>query len=242
MGSTLKLVSVLLSLILFISVLSISGNEAQASTSLNYVTTAKTPLKASKSSKSKTLVTIKKGVKFQSNYKKGNWTQIVYKSKTGWVINKSLKKYSAGKGKVSGAITWQYNQYIGTKADVGADIVAFPIGGFKKIKVENVFSATVSNSIANKYGLFSTRVNGFGNYSLSLPEGKYYILIKSSKTTRNPDEKISSYVRTIMKKYTTNFKDDSILGLHIYNHKIEKITIKKGDTVDISKDWGYTYF
>lgn len=237
-----RLVSILLMSVLFISVLSFNSNEAKAVSTVNYLTTTKTALKASTSSKSKTLVIIKKGVKLQSNYKKGNWTQIVYKSKTGWVTNKTLKKYTAGKGKVNGVITWQYNEYVGTKADVGADVVAFPIGGFKKIKIEDVYSATISNSFANKNGLYSTEVNGFGNYSLTLPEGQYYILIKSAKTTRNPDEPVSSYVKSVMKKYSTNFKNDSILGLHIYNHMIEKVTIKKGVTVDISNDWGYTYF
>ncbi|WP_286231329.1 hypothetical protein [Neobacillus mesonae] len=236
-----KVVSYILMLVVFVSILSFNTNNVQAAAAVTYSTTAKTAMKSSPSSKSKTILNVSKGVKLQSNYRKGTWTQVNYKNKIGWISNSKLKKVNVGKGELKGTITWQYNEYIGTKPDVGASVLIFPQGGFKKVTAQNIIKVMDGKSNGSTYGVYYTTVDGFGNYSLSLPEGKYHVVFISLKTTRNYNKPVSSNTIKIMGTYINNFKGTEF-GMEIYNHQIKSITIKKGVTYNFSKDWGYTYF
>lgn len=235
-----KILSFILMSVLFVFTLTFNTNNAQAAVSVTYSTTANTPMKASTSNSSKTLLNVKKGVKLQSNYKKGNWTQVNFKNKIGWIANNKLKKVNVGKGSLKGTITWQYNNYVGTKPDVGANVLVFPQGGFKKVTASNLVSVMNGKASGSKYGVYYADVDGYGNYSFSLPEGKYHVVFISLKTTRNFNNPVSSSIIKIMGTYVNGFKGTEF-GMNLFNHQIKSITIKKGETINLSKDWGNTY-
>lgn len=161
------------------------------------------------------------------------------------ILTPEVRNKLVGNGTLQGSITWQYNKFIGTKPDINAHIIAFPKQYFSQTRIDYLALSSTSPSYAKNAGFFSTTVNGFGNYTLPLPSGKYYILIKSHNTTRNSNESIDNYVKSIMKKNVVDFTTNSNIydfGLNNYNHDIWEIEIKKGEIIDISKDWGYTYF
>lgn len=146
-----------------------------------------------------------------------------------------------GSGTLQGNITWQYNRYIGTKPDVGSYVIAFSKWEPSTLSTSDLVSMLNEGSANAEYGIYFTQVDGFGNYSLPLASGKYDILIISMKTTRDYNQPVPDNVVNMMNKYLYDFKSTD-LGLNLSNHLIKYITITKGETYTLSKDWGYTYF
>lgn len=157
-------------------------------------------------------------------------------------LSKEIRNKLVGNGTLQGSITWQYNKYIGTKPDIGAKVIAFPKWRLEWISIEDLALSAESPSYAKGKGIYSTKVDGFGNYTLALPSGEYYILIRSLKTTRNPNEQLNTNVMETISLCTYGFSETNSFGLYLFNSMSEEIYITKGETYTISKDWGYTYF
>ena len=150
-----------------------------------------------------------------------------------------------GYGSVKGNITWQYNRYVGTKADVGAEIYLIPLdfnikgGGNEKL---SRFMDTKGHN-----GVYYGKVDGFGQYNIdNVPTGKYMILIKSDNTNDAMRfENETGWNRTVnelMGQFLTDKELDkfkTFLGFDSYITEI--IEIQNGESKIISYDFGYTY-
>lgn len=183
------------------------------------------------------------GNKYLNLYKVGKNLYIAKSKNVKYTyLSKEIRNKLVGNGTLQGTITWQYNKYIGTKPDVGANVIAFPKWNLEFISMNDLTLSAESPSYAKKKGIYTTKVDGFGNYNLTLPAGGYYILIKSAKTTRNPNDQLDDNVLNTIVSCTDGFIDTNNFGLYWYNSISEEIHITKGETYTLSKDWGYTYF
>lgn len=150
-----------------------------------------------------------------------------------------------GYGFVKGNVTWQYNNYIGTKADVGAIVYLIPLDFSIKGGDNNKLSMFMDTKGNN--GVYFAKVDGFGQYTLdNIPTGKYRIFIKSENTTsafRFEDEAswnktINNLMGDILNK-TELDKFKTFLGFDDFY--TEEIEITNDKTNNISYDFGYTY-
>ena len=144
-------------------------------------------------------------------------------------------------GSVTGVITWQYNKYVGTKADVGAQVFLIQKN---KLPLEED-SSTFWGFHTDDPTVLSTTVDGMGNYYFdNVPAGDYYILIISKATTAMPAiaELECTLVTSCLKGLVATKGLEVITDrLALYNGYIDDVTVENGKTVRISKDWGYTY-
>jgi hypothetical protein len=144
-------------------------------------------------------------------------------------------------GNISGYITWQYNYYIGTKADVGADVALIPTN--LKSKGDNeLFALTLSAIPQGSDGIYSTEADGYGKYVLDdVPAGEYLLLVQSNNT--NSDLTVDQYT---ISKLKTHFTDQEVeyltLKLKLKKYYIKTIEIKENKTITESHDFGFTYF
>ena len=151
---------------------------------------------------------------------------------------------SIGQGNLKGAITWQYNYYVGTKPDVGAKIYLIPYNYKVGTLSEDYESSFAIGTPYEKYNLYVVEANGYGNYELNdINTGKYYLIICSEKTIRNISEPleddfmISEFIKPLFKDWDTV----SLFMFGIDKYDISTITIEKGKTKDYSYDFGFTY-
>ncbi|MDX1806603.1 MAG: S-layer homology domain-containing protein [Paenisporosarcina sp.] len=148
----------------------------------------------------------------------------------------------SGVGTVKGSVTWQYNDFIGTKPDVGAKVFLIP-NGFKHTNFTDLNLFTMIGSIPKLSNLHYAKVDGFGYYELNdVPAGDYTIIITSKNTTRNPDSDIM--VKLVLEKLLgpTNYALFELFNLKINKHEWYSIEVKKDRTLNVSKDFGNTYY
>jgi hypothetical protein len=148
-----------------------------------------------------------------------------------------------GFGGVKGDITWQYNDFIGTKPDVGAEIFLIPADfNPSKISQNSLKSYILAGIIPPSSNLFYAKANGYGRYEINkVPVGKYYLVISSAKTNRNPDDEI--YIKELLKsRLGSSYQDFENFHLEFPKHDLETITIEKDAVLDVSHDFGNTYF
>lgn len=144
-------------------------------------------------------------------------------------------------GSIKGLLTWQYNEYVGTKPDVGATVALIPYTTKKKI--DNDFFALMGYVITQgENGIYSGKADGNGNYIIDdVPAGKYWMLIRSKKTYS--DMKIYSDDQAVLKKiFSSSTWNKLENSLKINQYRLSTITIKKDKTITESYDFGYSYF
>ncbi|WP_052344229.1 S-layer homology domain-containing protein [Bacillus ndiopicus] len=147
-------------------------------------------------------------------------------------------------GALKGTVTWQYNQYIGTRADVDARIFMIPTN-YNYKNHEDAMSLFVLGIAIEESGILSAKANGYGQYEISdIPVGEYFVIIASKNTRRNPDEPIDSYLKTELSRLigadnSAKFERSQLL---FQKHTYSTIKIEKDRTKDFSRDFGYTYF
>lgn len=146
-----------------------------------------------------------------------------------------------GNGSIKGVITWQYNNFVGTKPDNGANIVL--ISKNKDKNSDNVaFTLTLKQNPNGKNEIYTAEADGYGNYEMDdVPVGQYYLLIKSNKTNSNMtiDDNTASILQGLFSENDWN-KLQNTLKLNKYLLKTEEIKTNK--TIIESYDFGYTYF
>lgn len=176
----------------------------------------------------------------KNNTKKSNNAA---KSSNTTKLSNTAKK-DLGYGTVKGTVTWQYNKFIGTKPDVDAKVFLIPTD-FNYKSNKKSLDLFVLGIADGENGLFVGKVNGYGGYEIpDVPVGEYLAIIVSKKTTRNFEEDLSTYTVNTIKNLIgveayTNFE---LFNLDLYKHTLSEIEIKKDKTLDLSHDFGYTYF
>jgi hypothetical protein len=148
-------------------------------------------------------------------------------------------------GSIKGNVTWQYNKYIGTKADTGAYVALIPPDNtsLKGIDHKN-FSLLMLNT---NDGIYTANVDGFGQYVINnVPVGQYQILVVSKNTTSGVRFENADTWETAVNGLFSSFLSDSELenikvaiGYKSYN--TSTVEIKSGQETTYSYDFGYTY-
>ena len=143
------------------------------------------------------------------SYERQGW----YESKEEALLG-SLVYDKTKTGSLTGVITYQYNDYVGTRADVGAKVLLMQINHIPTNKDES--------NIGGMYNIFgdptvySSEVDGFGHYYFdNVPAGKYFLLILSKETNQSPA------FQEINKRFI-----DSMLGKVISTEACERLKLK----------------
>ncbi|OUQ86797.1 hypothetical protein B5G50_19095 [Brevibacillus brevis] len=146
------------------------------------------------------------------------------------------------KGALKGTITWQYNEFVGTKPDVNARIYLIRTD-FDKNTITDEEEVVFAAGLAPKNsGLYVVKANGYGNYEIgNLPVGEYHILVASAKTNRNTDLPVDEYPISKLKPYIRMWDEFILMSLMTNQYKVATITIEENQTLDFSHDFGNTY-
>ncbi|MED1800828.1 hypothetical protein [Brevibacillus porteri] len=147
------------------------------------------------------------------------------------------------KGALKGTITWQYNDFVGTKPDVNARIYLIPTDFDKNTITDLEEGMFAYDTIAPKgSGLYAAKANGYGNYEIgNVPAGEYHILVVSKQTIRNVQEPVDDLTAYTLNPYVRDWENFEAATFLLYKHVLSKITIEENQTLDFSHDFGNTY-
>ncbi|TQR39104.1 hypothetical protein [Brevibacillus brevis] len=147
------------------------------------------------------------------------------------------------KGALKGTITWQYNDFVGTKPDVNARIYLIPTDFDKNTITDLEESTFLYETIAPKGSrLYAAKANGYGNYEIgNVPAGEYHILVVSKQTIRNLQEPVDDLTAYTLNPYVRDWESFEAATFLLYKHVLSKVTIEENQTLDFSHDFGNTY-
>ena len=143
-------------------------------------------------------------------------------------------------GSIKGAITWQYNNFVGTKGDVGAKIELIPESfDINNITVDEESAWVVGDRVPKESNIFIAHADGYGNYEINgVPSGTYMLLIVSNKTTRDFYVEPS---KSPFEQYMRDWKNFKLCMLSVNKYTYRYVTIREGITSVESYDFGNTY-
>lgn len=143
-------------------------------------------------------------------------------------------------GSIKGNITWQYNRYIGTKADTGAKIALIPTNLSNKSE-NSFFALLLQQNPQGKDGIYTAKADGYGTYEIQdVPAGEYYLLISSNNT--RSDMKIYTFDEERLKKLFSEKDWNKLkMPLKLNKYELKAIKIEENKTIIQSYDFGYTY-
>lgn len=138
-------------------------------------------------------------------------------------------------GTVKGCITYQYNEAIGTRGDVGADILLIP-----KDLPEGSLNRINAIAFTNlPDGCLHTEADGNGNYIFqNVPAGRYMLVIRSKNT--RCEENTMFDVALFYSYFDAEGQKRLLEGFE--NYESSWITVSGGEETVYSHDFGYTYF
>lgn len=150
-----------------------------------------------------------------------------------------------GYGSVKGNITWQYNKFIGTKPDTGANVFLIPLDYNIKGGDNRDLASTLDHKGHN--GVYRAKVDGLGQYIFdSVPSGNYRIVTISHNTTEAyrfwDEDGWKKSIQDFMGCFLTDSELDKFMKMVTYNSIVyDDIKIENGQTITHSFDFGYTY-
>lgn len=141
-------------------------------------------------------------------------------------------------GKVSGKITYKYNNYVGNRGDTGATIMLI-----------SKDTESLDDGVALGFtsylpdGCFGTKADGDGNYSFDgVPVGDYYVVVISRNTNKKSStasEYDWGYGVCLM--FSENGRENALLSARVNKIDWSSISVKDGQTTTFSHDFGITY-
>lgn len=141
-------------------------------------------------------------------------------------------------GKVTGTVTYKYNNYVGNKADTGALVILV-----SKSVTTLPDSLGLGLTSGLPEGCYGKKVDGSGNYTFdNVPTGEYYLIIISKNTNENMD-RVSGYGSWGGAYYlfSDKGKENALLNAKLYKTRTTSITVSDGQTTTYSYDFGITY-
>jgi len=141
-------------------------------------------------------------------------------------------------GKVTGEVTYKYNDYVGSKPDTGAQMLL--ISKAVTSLPDNLAYGTTSDL---PEGCYATKVSGGGNYTFNnIPVGEYVLIFISKNTTPNPATAAGFYNWGITVYDMFSEEGQKRASDYAKLHKIHNIdiTVTEGE-VTYSHDFGITY-
>ena len=154
-------------------------------------------------------------------------------------------------GSVTGNVTYYYNKFQGNKPDTGTMVFLISkTGSAKNMPVMDSYVIWSTESLMKQYesyGIYTTKVDGSGNYTFNnIPTGDYLIFMYSSKTTSGTafDNK-EAYVNRIASSVSNyvNETNAQYLGQIVGYKKYHtgNVTVSNNQTITESYDFGITY-
>lgn len=146
-----------------------------------------------------------------------------------------------GYGSVEGVVTWQYNDFVGTKGDVNAKIFLVPTTvDFSLVSLEDVQNFFTEGYALTNARSYFTKADGYGNYSFrQIPEGSY-VLIMLSANTFNMKNEISQeallVLQPLLQDHWDWFYESRLLT---WKHFVKQIYVTENQAQTVSHDFGY---
>ena len=141
-------------------------------------------------------------------------------------------------GKVTGTVTYKYNDYVGNKADTGAKVI---------LVSKSVTSLPDSLGLGMiselPEGCYGKKVDGSGNYTFdNVPTGEYYLIIISANTNENMD-RVTGYNSWggTYSLFSDKGKEHALRNAKLFKTRTTSITVSDGQTTTYSYDFGITY-
>lgn len=157
-------------------------------------------------------------------------------------ITCSSMAFASEYGKIKGTITWQYNNYIGTKGDNGAKIYIIPTNfDITSISLEDEKRYYNYGTIPKDTNLFYAKADGYGSYEIDgIPAGEYYVLIISDNVNKDSRAPMSSFTEYVLKKMCRDLRNAGMsYETAVNKHTTKTVQIKVGITTSLSHDFGY---
>lgn len=143
-------------------------------------------------------------------------------------------------GKVRITVTWQYNNFVGTKPDTGAVVILIPKTLKEKVHENMLFVGMLNSQITEaskrlrEQGVFVGLVGGDGKVLIPrVPPGDYIIIIVSKNTRQDPAlyDVTKNWLNTVFEK------PPGVVGKN-YN---DQLSVTSGEETEFSHDFGNTY-
>ncbi|KAF1085681.1 hypothetical protein SPSYN_01825 [Sporotomaculum syntrophicum] len=144
---------------------------------------------------------------------------------------------------INGLITWQYNDLIGTKPDVGATVFLMPDKIDKKLSDDEADSYFLG--IESPKGYYYAKTDGNGNYDIQdVAPGKYNVIIVSNSAKRNIIDDDNDYIRDKLSNYISENMIDyfDTSNLYVWKYETKDIEVKPGSNLTVSHDFENTYY
>lgn len=144
-------------------------------------------------------------------------------------------------GKVKINVTWQYNEYVGSKPDTNAVVILVPKGFKGRVPSQGLHPvfATIGFDLTKKdlqqKGVYVGLVGGNGMASIAgVPPGDYKLIIISKNTKVDPE--LGESTEKVLAYYLDNSDTAKVYKVHL-----SEITVISGEEVEDSHDFGNTY-
>lgn len=155
-------------------------------------------------------------------------------------------------GKVTGNITYHYNQYRGYVADTGAKVYLIPKNGSasKATDLTDMDFAYMFNiNKINANNIYCAKVDGKGEYTINhIPEGEYLAVIvsKNSKSgdwfEANDKDKYYDMIANGWRNYLNESTSLALAkSISFYRYGLRSISVYGNDTTTLSYEFPYTY-
>ena len=144
-------------------------------------------------------------------------------------------------GELHGTITWQYNNFVGTRGDTGAKIFLWPTN-YDKSTVTPLEEDTwiLGVSAPKNKNCFLTQADGYGNFDIyDIPAGEYIIFVLS-RNTSHPPTQLQPYIN-YFSKYFQDIDKFAKINLSMFKFTFATIKISNERINRFSYDFGYTY-
>ncbi|MCE9591374.1 MAG: hypothetical protein K8S99_12710 [Planctomycetes bacterium] len=156
--------------------------------------------------------------------------------------NKGELPVSPPPGKVRFTVTWKYNDFVGNKPDTDAVAVLIPKDLLQKIPGEGVSPGIAGIAIDETkkrlaaYGTYIAIIGGDGKATISgVKPGPYSVVILSKNTHELRES--PNWDETRLKQFFTSSDFAAMSKVHF-----TEVDAPSGDEIEVSYDFGLTYF
>ena len=145
-------------------------------------------------------------------------------------------------GKVTGTITYKYNDYVGNKPDTGTIVYLI-----SKSVTSLPYTVGIGMTTSLPEGCYAKKVDGTGSYTFdNMPVGEYYMVLISKNTCDNilqvTEETASRNWGYVYSLFDAKGKDDAFHLARLYRIRSTSISVKYGEVTTYSYDFGVTDF
>lgn len=147
-----------------------------------------------------------------------------------------------GTGSIKGTVTYQYNKFIGSRGDVGADVFLISKNTAPgSINYDPKIGLTGKFTTNSPTDLYRIKVDGMGHYEFNnIPAGEYVIVI-CSKGANAFTGYVAPEFKSLVKPFFDSTYDTFVYGnTFMWKHVVDSVTVLPNSMTDYSHDFGYS--